>query len=289
MNILMRKIPALYMLALLLVLAASGCGTAGHVGYGMAAEDSYGTLASGPVVTDHARGDAQPEAATVATSSRGRAAQSRAPSAGSRPPAAARAVAMEESVSSQGAGEGQRSDALPGALLIYRGTVAIAVFDVANIMEQAIARMESFGGYAQSRSRDMVVFRVPAERFREAFEALRGMGDVVNAEWQADDVGEEYRDVQIRLQRAEATLERLVALLGDAESVGDVLAIEAQMERVTLEIERMRGRLRYLADQVSLSTLTLRLSARATSTPPSAGALPFPWLRQLGLPHLLRL
>ena len=131
---------------------------------------------------------------------------------------------------------------------------------------------------------------MPAERFREALEALGALGDVQSLSWDAQDVTEEFLDVEIRLRNARDMRERLAALLDEAIKVTDALAIEAELQRVTLEIEQLEGRRRSLADRISLATISVYFSQRAISQVPGEEyRLPFQWLNRIGVERLLRL
>jgi len=69
------------------------------------------------------------------------------------------------------------------------------------------------------------------------------------------DVTEEYIDVQSRLKAKYKLEESFLALLKKALKIKDILEIEKELNNVRSSIETMEGRLRYLKDQVSLSTL----------------------------------
>lgn len=175
-------------------------------------------------------------------------------------------------------------------LLIYTGQVVLAVFDVTATQDRALATIEAFGGYSSQRNAQQMVFRVPAEKFREALDALKKLGDVLRLDWAAQDVGEEYRDLQIRLKNNIDMRERLLVMLAGAKEIEDALAVEAQLERITLEIERINGQLRSLQDRLAYSTISIQFSPIAvTQVPKSDYRLPFPWLNQLGLEFLMQL
>lgn len=175
-------------------------------------------------------------------------------------------------------------------LLIYTGQVVLAVFDVTATQDRALATIEAFGGYSSQRNAQQMVFRVPAEKFREALDALKKLGDVLRLDWAAQDVGEEYRDLQIRLKNNLDMRERLLVMLAGAKEVEDALAVEQQLERITLEIERINGQLRSLQDRLAYSTISIQFSPIAvTQVPKSDYRLPFPWLNQLGLEFLMQL
>lgn len=238
---------------------------------------------------------------TSSTGYRARNEAARGPSAVAGLPVAAPAAAYEpaaqpqEFASADGMVDVGAAEPAPDAnevnaarLLVYTAQVTLAIYDVAATQEAALAVIEDLGGYASQRSSTYVVFRVPASEFRTALDALDDLGDVLSLDWQAADVSEEYRDIDIRLQNALEMRERLQALLDRATTVQDMLYIEQQIERLTLEIELYRGQLRSLSDQIAYSTITLSFSRVTVSDVPTNDyRLPFPWLNTLGLEQLL--
>src|SRR5690606_32203046 len=102
------------------------------------------------------------------------------------------------------------------------------------------------------------------------------------------DVTEEFRDVQQRIRTLESMRARVEQLLAQAGDVAAALAVEQHLERITVELEQLQGRLRFLSDRVAYSTITIRFAQRSEARAPEF-ELPFVWLRGVGLPTLLSL
>jgi hypothetical protein len=104
-------------------------------------------------------------------------------------------------------------------------------------------------------------------------------------------VGEQYRDLGLRLHTAEMLRQRLEAMLAQADEVPDALKVQAELERIVREIEQLKGQLRTLNDRIGYSTLVIefRPEARPELDDSEVFKLPFPWLDQLGLHQLLEL
>ena len=79
-----------------------------------------------------------------------------------------------------------------------------------------------------------------------------------------------------------------LAALAQAETVEAALKVEKELNRARTEVERIEGRLGFLPDRIAFSTITIGFTP-AASAPDRPQALPFPWLRQLGLGNLLGL
>jgi len=180
-----------------------------------------------------------------------------------------------------------------GPLLIYSADIHLAVHEVSSTQRAIIAVSKEVGGFLATQDDTKVTIRVPAKRFQEALEKCEKAGDVVHRNIQAQDVGEEYRDIAIRLRNAEVVRDRLEELLRQANSVEDALKVQRELGEVTERIETMKGRLRFLQDRISLSTITVWFQpkpvAESLGNASQLSRLPFPWLDELGLQSLLTL
>lgn len=178
-----------------------------------------------------------------------------------------------------------------GSLLIYTATFHLAVYEVRESQERIVAAAREIGGFVFAQSDDRVVVRVPAPRFHSMIERVEQAGDVEHRDVQAQDVSEEFHDVEIRIRNLEAMRARIEALLASAQNVEDALQVEQELQRITGELERMRGRQRFLADRIAFSTITIlfRPRPRESLEQPEIFELPFRWLDELGLPNLLDL
>jgi hypothetical protein len=205
-----------------------------------------------------------------------------APDASLTPPAAAQETEAEV-----------ESDAIDtsGPLLVYTAHLVLGVYEVRATQESAIEQIRAMGGFVARQTETVLVLRVPAARFQDALAAVGPLGDLISRTIDVADVTEEFRDVAIRLRNAEAMRDRLEALLQRAENVEDALAVERELQRLTELIEVLKGRQRYLADRITLSTVILQFQPLRSGdvTQPDVFRLPFDWLDDLGLQNLLRL
>jgi hypothetical protein len=137
-----------------------------------------------------------------------------------------------------------------------------------------VASSSMAGGREESRSASLEV-KVPAARFDELVRGLEPIGHVESVNVNAQDVGEEFVDVQARVSNARRLEERLVVLLATRTGrLEDVLAVERELARVREEIERYDGRLRFLQTRVAVSTLTVTVHEPAPIVGRVQGASP---------------
>jgi hypothetical protein len=111
-----------------------------------------------------------------------------------------------------------------------------------------------------------VIIRVPSSNFDELLDnILEGVHEVDSKTIRVLDVTEEYIDVQARLNTKKELETRFRELLKEAGSVEEILAIEKEIGALREEIESVEGRLRYLQDRVSFSTLTVTYYQKVSS------------------------
>jgi hypothetical protein len=174
-------------------------------------------------------------------------------------------------------------------LLVYTGNVAVEVVRPEEAVAALVQMATEWGGYLSQREDASVTVRVPAAKFDAAMAAVRGMGRVLGESLRADDVTKQHTDLGIRLDNARRARERLTALLAKAEKVEDLLKIEEQLRRVTEEIERMEGELKFLDDQVAMAALTVHFHASAEVVPQQRReGSRFAWINRVGVEHVRR-
>lgn len=148
--------------------------------------------------------------------------------------------------------------------IIREGFLSIETDDYAktrNALTGLVAQWDGFvaqeneerSHYQQS---NRLQIRVPSATFENLLQAIEGVAKVVHQKRiQSKDVTEEYVDLAARLKAKQAAEERYYAFLRKAKNVDEMLQIQAPLRTIREEIEGVKGRLRYLEDQTSLSSL----------------------------------
>ncbi len=121
-----------------------------------------------------------------------------------------------------------------------------------------------------------LAIRVPSASFEAALNELDAIGDVKRQVIEGEDVGEEFVDLQARLRNGQAQERVLLRLMDQADTVKASIRVQRELERVQQGIEQLQGRLRFLADQTSLSTITVELR-EAGAGPARVGTLGRAW------------
>lgn len=167
-----------------------------------------------------------------------------------------------------------------GRQIIHRATLVLHVQDFNEVDRRIASLIKDAGGYIAQFREDRSsgaqrggqwTVRLPVQRFDQFLSDVAALGVAERREVQADDVTEQYVDLEARLknkQQLENRLLELVAKRGD--EIKDVLALEGELSRVREEIERMQGRLRFLADRVALTTVEITAYERRDYRPPES-------------------
>ncbi|HUM70981.1 MAG TPA: DUF4349 domain-containing protein, partial [Chloroflexota bacterium] len=107
-----------------------------------------------------------------------------------------------------------------------------------------------------------MTIRVPPEQFDETMNWLASLalpGFTPIRTETAQDVTEEYVDLQTRLETMIMARDRLLEFMQNAETTSELLQLEAQITNREKEIEALRGRIQYLEQSDALSLIEIEL------------------------------
>jgi hypothetical protein len=198
-------------------------------------------------------------------------------------------VEREAAPGDAGSGVALATD-LPGIeqRVVKNGDIAVEVDRgrFKDALRRITSLAEAEGGFVLSSSvegeearRGTIVLRVPADRFEAAVNAIRDLGDVRREQISSDDVSAEFVDLEARLRNLTAQEAVLLRLMGEADSIADTIKVQRELTGIQLEIERIRGRLRFLEDRTSLATVTVDLAEVGAVAPAKPGVIRRGWDR----------
>jgi hypothetical protein len=97
---------------------------------------------------------------------------------------------------------------------------------------------------------------------------LADIGKVVGRQESGTDVSLQYVDLEARAKHLEAVERQLLGFLDQTKTVADALVVQQQLNDVQLQLEEIRGQLRYLDDQSSFATITIEVAERGLPVAP---------------------
>ena len=122
-----------------------------------------------------------------------------------------------------------------------------------------------------------ITIRVPARAFRRAMDAIEGIAHVhVTAESvTGQDVSQQFVDLQARLVNLEAQEKVLLRLMDRAQTISESIRVENYLQQVEFQIEDVQGRMLYLQNRTSMSTISVALheAGKKPAPPQHASAL----------------
>lgn len=154
--------------------------------------------------------------------------------------------------------------------LIKSATLRYEVYDLDSSLSHISKTLTSHKGLVQNerqydqgnRKYVSLTLRVPATNFDDFLDELMSSDDIRKLEDKsisAQDVTEQFIDIESRLSTKRQALSRYRDILEKAETVQDIVSIEDKIRRLQEEIEAQEARLKYLSDQVDMSEVRINI------------------------------
>jgi Domain of unknown function (DUF4349) len=152
--------------------------------------------------------------------------------------------------------------------IVYIGSITVRVSNVDDAASRAGAMATGAGGFVggdkrtinNRRSEASLVLRVPSARFNEILASLsKDLGKEESRSISTEDVTDQVVDVNARIATAQASVDRVRALLARAQTINEIVALESELSRREADLESLKARKNKLDDLTSLSTITLLL------------------------------
>lgn len=154
--------------------------------------------------------------------------------------------------------------------VIKNGSLDLLVKSAEKSAKDIQSVAEKLGGFvadsdiynvAQDAKSGRITVRVPANKFNIAFDEIKKFAIKVEREnSSAQDVTEQYIDLESRLKNLRAQEAQYLEIMKKAETVEDILNVSSRLSEVRGQIEQIEGQLKYLASQVDMTSITASLT-----------------------------
>lgn len=144
-------------------------------------------------------------------------------------------------------------------------------------LDEAIAALNGYvedqsvyngSAYSSRRYRNAsLTVRIPAEDVDQFTQQVAGIANVVSKETNRQDVTLSYVATESRMTALQTEEARLLELMAQAETMSDLLEIEARLTDVRYELESVTSQLRLYDNQIDYATIYLSLSEVQEYTP----------------------
>lgn len=158
---------------------------------------------------------------------------------------------------------------VPSQMVIYQADLQLRVKKFEKTVQILEGKVEKYGGYiaesnvnkeGKEQMSGSIKVRIPQKHFQAFLHEAEGQAaEVIQRNIKGQDVTEEYVDLSSRLKSKQVVEERLTTFMKGAAKTEDLLKISADLAAVQEEIETIEGKMKFLENQTSLSTINITL------------------------------
>lgn len=150
--------------------------------------------------------------------------------------------------------------------IIKEGSIRFETSSVIETQKEIRKIVAELGGYIGNENSNnyegiieySLTARVPEDKFNTLIDKVSSLAEKVESKnINSSDVTEEFIDVEARIKTKKELEARYKEILKKANRVDEILNIEREMGNLRAEIESLEGRMNYLKNRISLSTLNI--------------------------------
>lgn len=132
---------------------------------------------------------------------------------------------------------------------------------------EGVVQSSSVSAGREDKYTGVVTVRVPSSKFDKTLNEIQILGKVTTSSVTAQDVTEEYVDLDAQKNALTNQLSQYNRILGQAVNVSEILEVQREIERIQVELDRITGKMKYLDNRITFSTITVLLSEPASVVP----------------------
>jgi hypothetical protein len=114
-----------------------------------------------------------------------------------------------------------------------------------------------------------IVLQVPQANFGTVVIQVQRIGHPTSVTTTSQDVTGQYVNLQARITALESSRQQYLTIMTRASSIGDILAVQSQLDTLQSEIDQLQGQVNVLVGETTYGTLTVSLTEPGKSAPPA--------------------
>ena len=123
------------------------------------------------------------------------------------------------------------------------------------------------GKYGSSRRWSNMTIRIPADQLHDFLTHVEEKANILSTSEDTRDVTLQYSDTEAKITALKTEQTRLLELLAGANSLSEILEVEARLSDVTYELEQYESTKRSYDNEINYATVHLNLNEVETLTP----------------------
>ena len=173
-------------------------------------------------------------------------------------------AAVEGRLASYESGEAPMTQAVirTGSVSLRSDDVAETRFEVQELVDEhkgQISEDKTETDKTGAALRSRMVLRVPSADFDDVMDQLGKLAILASTSTTSEDVTTQLIDVEARIAVQERSVSRVRTLLTRAESIRDIMAIEAELANRQAQLDSLTQQQAWLKDQTSMATISVHL------------------------------
>lgn len=157
--------------------------------------------------------------------------------------------------------------------LIRTKSITVETKNLDKSLEKVNTAIDTFGAYVEHSTLDSpsyvseyddkrtytMTIRVPEDKLDAFMNQLDSTGTVTSATESTEDVTLQYTDIEAHKKALKTEYDRVMELLGKAETMDQILALESKLSDLRYQIDSYESQLKVMDNQVTYSTVSLTL------------------------------
>jgi hypothetical protein len=164
-------------------------------------------------------------------------------------------------------------------LVVFTGSMSLNVTNSSLVFQEVQNVAQLDGGYVSDSSIGpengygpeivaTAVVRVPADRFDQTMADLQGLGQVISAQTNSQDVTDSYVDLNASLSSYQKLLLQYESFMNMTTNVTDALAVQEKIDSVQQTIDSLTAQIQEMSNQVNLATITVTITEHYQAVAP---------------------